>query len=174
MSGASALTAAKRRRAVPTDPPNSNRIKTPTEVPRIQNPKTPNPTSIQPVQPPAQNPLQLLLQHEQKINELQNSLSQVKLDKSNPITPDTLEYFKKQHELMNREINELKKVLIKVQTFSMETNLELLKMKKLIKTHEPTETTVETRVPDTTVDHPEGIPFLSSSNEFNSLHENVL
>jgi hypothetical protein len=123
MSGASALAAAKRRRAVPAETPI--RSKTLTEVPRVQSSPVTNQT-----QTPAQNPLQLLIQHEQKINELQTTFSKITLDKSNALTPDTLEYFKTQHEHMTREINELKKILIKVQTFSMETNLELLKMKK--------------------------------------------
>jgi len=96
-----------------------------------------------------QNPLNLLLQHEQKINELQTNFSQLKLsDKQNILTPDTLDYFKKQHELMNLEIHELKKILIKVQTFSMETNLEVLKMKKQNKTIESNDspTKVEPRI----------------------------
>jgi hypothetical protein len=133
MSGASALAAAKRRRAVPTEPtrPSQKLQERDRDPPRIQ--PTQNPT--QPVQAPAQNPLQLLLHHEQKLNDLEKSFSQIKISepKSNVLTPETLQYFKTQHELMNQEINELKKILIKVQTFSMETNLELLKVKKAMK-----------------------------------------
>ena len=134
MSGASALAAAKRRRAVPAETPIRSK-----EVPRLQtsnssvtqsNQNQTNQNQTNQTTTSAQNPLQLLLQHEQKINELQTTFSKINLDKSNPLTPDTLDYFKTQHEHMNREINELKKILIKVQTFSMETNLELLKMKK--------------------------------------------
>lgn len=129
MSGASALAAAKRRRAVPAETPIRSK-----EVPRLQTSNSSvtqsNQNQTNQTTTSAQNPLQLLLQHEQKINELQTTFSKINLDKSNPLTPDTLDYFKTQHEHMNREINELKKILIKVQTFSMETNLELLKMKK--------------------------------------------
>lgn len=135
MSGASALAAAKRRRAVPTDPPratNSVQTKTAPVQPQIQSP----------VQLPAQNPLHLLIQHEQKLNELEKNVSQLKItDKSDVLTPDTLQYFKKQHELMSQELQELKKILIKVQTFSMETNLDVLNLKKSLKVIEPVEAT---------------------------------
>ena len=130
MSGASALAAAKRRRAVPTEPTRPpQKIQERDREPRMQ----PNPGPQ--VQTPAQNPLHLLLQHEQRVNDLERSLSQLKVTdpKPNVLTPDTLQYFKTQHDLMNQELNELKKILIKVQTFSMETNLEVLKMKKLLK-----------------------------------------
>jgi len=186
MSGASALAAAKRRRAVPAETPI--RSKTLTEVPRVQPSTIPVTNQTQTNQTSAQNPLQLLLQHEQKINELQSTFSKINLDKPNPLTPDSLEYFKTQHEHMNREINELKKILIKVQTFSMETNLELLKMKKQ-KGEPKVEPKVETKIEpiDSRFVYNPSIPELSSieensneesvnerSNEFNLVHENIL
>ena len=126
MSGASALAAAKRRRAVPTESvrpsPSQTKVAPP---PQIQN------------QPPisAQNPLSLLLQHEQKLNDLEKNMTQLKVSdqKSEVLTPDTLQYFKTQHELMSQELQELKKILIKVQSFSMETNLDVLKLKQSLK-----------------------------------------
>lgn len=132
MSGASALAAAKRRRAVPTEPvrPSSNYQK-----PNAEPVKPIQPSVQNQIQTPAQNPLHLLLQHDQKLKDLENSFTQIKIaDKPNTLTPDTLQYFKTQHDLMHQELNELKKIIIKVQTFSMETNLEILKLKKLIKT----------------------------------------
>jgi len=126
MSGASALAAAKRRRAVPTE---STR---PTSSPRANVP--PVPVQVQaPVA--AQNPLSLLLQHEQKLNDLEKNMVQLNLSdkKSEILTPDTLSYFKTQHEMMSHEVQELKKIIMKVQTFSMETNLDVLKLKKTIK-----------------------------------------
>jgi hypothetical protein len=211
MSGASALAAAKRRRAVPADPPI--RSSKPTEVSRASNSAysnsvQPNPVNTQPMkqnQNPQnqnaqnqnqqstqipQNPLNLLLQHEQKINELQTNFSQLKLsDKQNILTPDTLDYFKKQHELMNLEIHELKKILIKVQTFSMETNLEVLKMKKQNKIESnDSPTKVEPRmilesmvqesivhesdVQESMVQESGFSPFLEN-NEFNYTTENI-
>ena len=182
MSGASALAAAKRRRAVPAETPI--RSKTLTEIPRSQPSNSPVTTQTT---TPAQNPLHLLLQHEQKINELQTTFSKINLDTPNTLTPDTLEYFKTQHEHMNREINELKKILIKVQTFSMETNLELLKMKKQKNEVKNEVTTVsrstETKPNDSRFVYDPSIPELTSIeensseenlSEFNLANENIL
>jgi hypothetical protein len=134
MSGASALAAAKRRRAVPAEPtrPNSG-------IPKQNQSQTQIPKPVQSsgsnVQTPSQNPLQLLIQHEQRLLDLEKNVGQLKLEDKKPdaLTPDTLQYFKTQNELMNHEIQELKKIIIKVQTFSMETNLDLIKIKKTIK-----------------------------------------
>ena len=128
MSGASALAAAKRRRAVPTEPvrpsPSQSKVTSPQQMQAPQQP----PIS-------AQNPLTLLLQHEQKLNDLEKNMTQLKVSdtKSEILTPDTLQYFKTQHELMSQELQELKKILIKVQSFSMETNLDVLKLKQTLK-----------------------------------------
>jgi len=141
MSGASALAAAKRRRAVPTEPSR------PSFSPKIQTESSRQPQNqlqIQSQSPlPAQSPLHLLIQHEQKLKDLEHTFSQIQLNepKSNSLSPDTLLYFKTQHDLMSQELNELKKVLMKIQTFSMETNLELLKLKKQLKIGESTDVT---------------------------------
>ena len=134
MSGASALAAAKRRRAVPTEPvrPSASKVASPqpSQV-QVQNQIQPQPQTVI----AAQNPLSLLLQHEQKLNDLEKNMVQLKISdkKSEILTPDTLQYFKTQHELMSQELQELKKVLIKVQSFSMETNLDVLKLKQSLK-----------------------------------------
>ncbi len=145
MSGASALAAAKRRRAVPTEPSR------PSFSPKIQTESSRQPqnqlqSQLQSqVQTPlqAQSPLHLLIQHEQKLKDLEHTFSQIQLNepKANSLSPDTLLYFKTQHDLMSQELNDLKKVLMKIQTFSMETNLELLKLKKQLKLSESTEIT---------------------------------
>jgi hypothetical protein len=132
MSGASALAAAKRRRAVPSEPTR------PTSVQSNPNqlPKPPSQLQSQGQASQPQNPLYLLLQHEQKLDNLEKSLNLLSIpDKKEKevLTPDSLNYFKTQQELMSKEIQELKKIIIKVQTFSMETNLDLLKIKKTLK-----------------------------------------
>ena len=143
MSGASALAAAKRRRAVPTEPIRPSQTKVP-PIPaqnqaqnQIQN-QNQNQAPIS-----AQNPLSLLLQHEQKLNDLEKNMTQLKISdkKSELMTPDTLQYFKTQHELMSQELQELKKILIKVQSFSMETNLDVLKLKQTLKVIDTNTTT---------------------------------
>ena len=134
MSGASALAAAKRRRAVPVEPVR------PTSVQYNQN-QLPKSVQTQPsvssnTQPPAKNPLQLLIQHEQRLLDLEKGVEKLNMSekKTDTLTPDSLQYFKSQQELLSQEFQELKKIIIKVQTFSMETNLELLKIKKTLKT----------------------------------------
>ena len=131
MSGASALAAAKRRRAVPAE--NTRPASSPSKP--NQMPKPAQPSVSTNVQSQSQTPLQLLVQHEQRLIDLEKSVNLLKVEEKKPdtITPDTLQYFKTQHEQMSQEVQELKKIIIKVQTFSMETNLELLKIKKSIK-----------------------------------------
>jgi hypothetical protein len=136
MSGASALAAAKRRRAVATDPvrPPSR----PQQQPQNQN--QPQPQLQQPQvqsqpQSAVQNPLNILLRHEQKLVELEESLEGLQIESKKPdtLSPDTLHFFKTQHDLLSQEIQDLKKIIIKVQTFSMETNMELIRLKKSMK-----------------------------------------
>jgi len=138
MSGASALAAAKRRRAVATDPVR------PPSRPQPQNQNQPqNQYQNQPQQPQqqaqpqsaVQNPLNILLRHEQKLVELEESLGELQIESKKPdtLSPDTLHFFKTQHDLLSQEIQDLKKIIIKVQTFSMETNMELIRLKKSMK-----------------------------------------
>jgi len=165
MSGASALAAAKRRRAIPTEPTRpSQKIQERDREPRVQS--NPGPQ----VQTPAQNPLHLLLQHEQRLNDLDKSLTQLKMteQKPNALTPDSLQYFKTQHDLMHQELNELKKILIKVQTFSMETNLDVLKMKKVLKTEKQESTS------EITHESASNDSISESINEFNETTEKVV
>jgi hypothetical protein len=134
MSGASALAAAKRRRAVPAE--NTRPSSSPTKPNQNQMPKPVQPSVTSNVQSASQTPLQLLVQHEQRLIDLERSVVLLKTDEKKPesITPDTIQHFKNQYEQMSQEVQELKKIIIKVQTFSMETNLELLKIKKAVKT----------------------------------------
>ncbi len=135
MSGASALAAAKRRRAVATDP-----VRPPSRPNQPQNQNQPQPQLQQPqqqAQPQSavQNPLNILLRHEQKLVELEESLGELQIESKKPdtLSPDTLHFFKTQHDLLSQEIQDLKKIIIKVQTFSMETNMELIRLKKSMK-----------------------------------------
>ena len=142
MSGASALAAAKRRRAVPAEPTRPNSGIPKQNQNQIPKPVQPSVSNVQTSgQVPSQNPLQLLIQHEQRLLDLEKTVGQLKVDdkKTDTLTPDTLQYFKSQQEAMSHEIQELKKIIIKVQTFSMETNLDLIKIKKTIKLPESNE-----------------------------------
>ena len=139
MSGTAAISAAIRRRAG-----GSNGMKQNSPPPYQQHQQNVQ-RNIQatPPSPPTDNllrpmsPAELLLNHNKMIIELQkeiDSLKQAKPEtKSATNDPSQLEYFKNQYAVLNEDMKEMKKLLIKVQTFSMETNLELLKMKRLLK-----------------------------------------
>jgi len=140
MSGSSALAAAKRRRAVPTAEP-TRPIPSSNKTTQITKPgqTVVNP----PAQSSTQNPLLLLLQHEQRLIDLEKGIRELAVTDKKPDTlnQDSLQYFKTQQELLSQEIQELKKIIIKVQTFSMETNLDLLKIKKTLKMMDSPEST---------------------------------
>jgi hypothetical protein len=137
MSGASALAAAKRRRAVATDPVRPpSRPNQPQNQNQNQNqPQLQQPQQQAQPQSAVQNPLNILLRHEQKLVELEESLEGLQIESKKPdtLSPDTLHFFKTQHDLLSQEIQDLKKIIIKVQTFSMETNMELIRLKKSMK-----------------------------------------
>jgi hypothetical protein len=130
MSGTAALASARRRRAIPQKPEVNEVI----DAPKQQ---------AQPQQPLATNPGMLLLKHNQQISLLQNEVDSLKKRLEETNTPknkddkESLEYYKTQHLVLLEEMREVKKTLLKVQTFSMETNLELMKLKKTSSKSEP-------------------------------------
>jgi hypothetical protein len=131
MSGSAALASARKRRSAPTG---------------LQNEitETPKPQAV-PSQPT--NPAMLLLKHNQMINSLQNDMIQLKTNVSsikvtppvNKIDHESIEFFKTQYTTLLDEMKELKRTLLKVQSFSMETNLEVMKLKRVNKLEEETE-----------------------------------
>ena len=125
MSGTAALAAAKRRRAVPdvkptTGPPQSN----------SSSSSNSSPSSF--TQGPV-NPLNVLIKHDKQLLELETKLDNIKIEKVEHMTQEDIAHFKTQYNSLVEEIQELKKIIIKVQTFSMEMNIELLNVKRLIK-----------------------------------------
>lgn len=130
MSGTAALAAAKRRRAVPdykpgTSPPSSN---TP-PMPSSSTSSSASPSFA----PGPINPLNVLIKHDKQILELENKLGNIKIEKTAPMSTEDIAHFKTQYNSLVEEIQELKKIIIKVQTFSMEMNIELLNIKRFIK-----------------------------------------
>lgn len=131
MSGSAALASARKRRSAPTG---------------LQNEitETPKPQAV-PSQPT--NPAMLLLKHNQMINSLQNEMIQLKANVSsikvtppvNKIDHESIDFFKTQYTTLLDEMKELKRTLLKVQSFSMETNLEVMKLKRVNKLEEETE-----------------------------------
>jgi hypothetical protein len=131
MSGSAALASARRRRAIPQGPE------------QIANVVVDTPKSA-PQQPLASNPTMLLLKHNQVLGNLQTDIESLKrqLTDIKVVTPvdssdkTTLEYYKNQHTVLIDEMREVKKTLLKIQTFAMETQLEVTKLKRLLKKEE--------------------------------------
>ena len=123
MSGASALAAAKRRRAVPESKPVN-------ESPVVSQ-QSPPPTPT--------NPLNVLIKHDRQITDLESKINNLKLEKPAPMSTEDIAHFKSQYNALVEEIQELKKIIIKVQTFSLEMNIELLNLKRLVKVEAKTE-----------------------------------
>ena len=66
-------------------------------------------------------------QQEETINEKLNSLT---LDDTN------IEYFRDKVKSMEKQLNDIKKHIVKVQTFAMETNLQCMELKKAMQKEE--------------------------------------
>ena len=131
MSGTAALAAARKRRANPQpNQPVSNQYSTPTQNSNTatklngSNGSIVN-DSIPEEFPKATNPAMLLLQHNMLIQRLQKEVAQLKDKPKGPETDYKSEYLG-----LLEEMKEMKKVLLKVQSFSMETNLEVMKLKR--------------------------------------------
>jgi hypothetical protein len=116
MSGTAALAAAKRRRAVPDQKPAG-------DAPIVNSQPPPTPT----------NPLNVLIKHDRQITDLESRINNIKIEKPAPMSTEDIAHFKSQYNALVEEIQELKKIIIKVQTFSMEMNIELLNLKRAVK-----------------------------------------
>jgi hypothetical protein len=131
MSGSAALASARRRRAIPQGPEQISNVVVDTPKPAPQ-------------QPLAANPTMLLLKHNQVLGNLQTDIESLKRQLTDikvvpPVDASdktTLEYYKNQHTILMDEMREVKKTLLKIQTFAMETNLEVMKLKRLVKKEE--------------------------------------
>jgi len=142
MSGSAALASARRRRTNPNQYPLSKQ----------ENVIVEEPSKMIPI-----NPSALLLKHNQLLNLLQVDVETLKTklntmnvdSKSESDNPNHLDFYKTQYVSLLEEMKDIKKTLIKVQTFSMETNIEVMKLKRLIqKENDPI---VSSIVPELTI-----------------------
>lgn len=126
MSGTAALAAARRRRAQPSgdDLPKS----------RPNSAASTSPSSA--TAPTPVSPIQVLIKHDNKLTELSDEITQLKtlIKQKEPTNPNDIEYFKTQYSQLIHEVAELKKLIMKVQSFSMENNLEIIQLKKALRT----------------------------------------
>ena len=133
MSGTAALAAARKRRANPQ--PNvssysSNTNSMSSSSNSITSIKEENENQI----PKATNPAMLLMQHNMLIQRLQKDITELKseLNAEKELKPKGPEIdYKSEYLGLLEEMKEMKKVLLKVQSFSMETNLEVMKLKRI-------------------------------------------
>ena len=139
MSGQKALASAKNRRAGPPKPTPSPRAPMP---PPPQTPMEYNPNVFQEEQQKPTNARAMLIGHDKSISVLREAVTNLELQTTNQIktTQDqikglsmddgNIEYFKTKIANIEKQMNEIKKHIIKVQTFAMETNLQCIEMKK--------------------------------------------
>ena len=138
MSGSRALASARRRRATP--PENVN-----TPPPSPMSTRVSNEAQVQnDVPTPKINALNMLMAHdkmiqnlttvcdtlnrtaEQQQEEFAKKMNEIKLDDTN------IDFFKDKVRNLEQQMNDIKKHILKVQTFAMETNLQCMQMKKSI------------------------------------------
>jgi hypothetical protein len=123
MSGSAGLASARRRRAGPA-------ANVPTKENIVVEKKVDSPTMA------PTNPLAVLLKHNELIKVLTQEVAKLKEEvaslkvKPDPANKDNVEYFKQQYSSLLEEMKETKKTLLKIQTFSMETNIEVMKLKR--------------------------------------------
>ena len=128
MSGTAALAAARKRRANPQPTSNS------TTQNYNSNSNSTSMTSIKEEGelPKATNPAMLLMQHNILIQKLQKEVNELKESKKNDLKPKGDTDYKTEYLGLLEEMKEMKKVLLKVQSFSMETNLDVMKLKRTV------------------------------------------
>jgi len=133
MSGSAGLASARRRRAGPSQTQPVQNPNSPNRENVVEQ-KVDNSNSMGPM-----NPLAVLLKHNELIKVLTQDVDQIKEQVANitlklkpdPNNKEHIDYFKQQYNSLLEEMKETKKTLLKIQTFSMETNIEVMKLKKI-------------------------------------------
>ena len=133
MSSKASLSAAKARRTRQTAPAVDKR--------NVKNVPPPPPSQIiqQTNQTAGMNPLQIISQHdkrlfnlEQGFNEMAENINGLNGYVSNENEEETVAFFKARYESVEKELSDVKQLLIKIQSFAMETNLDLMRFKKTL------------------------------------------
>ena len=150
MSGTAALAAARKRRATPQ--PNSNYSgPTPSNSSNSSNSTNSSMTSIKEEGeiPKATNPTMLLMQHNMLIQRLQKEVAELKTQTKDKPKGD-MDY-KTEYLGLLEEMKEMKKVLLKVQSFSMETNLDVMKLKRTVEQNQQSQSQNQDRIDHTSI-----------------------
>ena len=176
MSGAAALASARRRRAAPQGPVAPTNANIPSQSSSSQNNSSnmnANDRSI-PNPPQRQTPTQMLLNHNTLIQNLQEVVSTLNevVDKnvipkediekivqgkvnegvaSQKMTTSNIAYFKDKYETIEAQMKEIKKQVLKIQSFAMDTNLQCIELKKRMNRDKNYETIDQVKKMDETV-----------------------
>ena len=157
MSGARALASARRRRAGPSleNEPRNLPPRPPSGSQEKNRLETSDPRPL-PVPNKKINPTMMLMNHEKILGNMQEVLTNLNENvekqeevidnklKSLTLEDNNIEFFKTKIDSIEKQLNEIKKHILKVQTFAMETNLQCIELKKEIKKEEVQETNEET------------------------------
>lgn len=151
MSGARALASARRRRAGPSE--NETRSRQPPPAPVSSSSGSALNEDPRPIPTKKMNPTMMLLNHDKVLNNFQELMTNLNEkvenqetlinEKLNNLSLDdgNIEFFKEKVAGLEKQLSEIKKHILKVQTFAMETNLQFMELKKSIK--QPTISTDE-------------------------------
>ena len=162
MSGARALASARRRRAEPqASAPVSSSSKMTTNMTPIQE------ETVE--QKPKMSPAMMLISHNKIIENLQTVVENLntKLDQqeknmkkmiednmnNNKVDDNNLEFYKNKIMTIDNSLEEIKKHTLKVQTFSMETNLQMVELKKRLNKYEKKEQDKQDKQREQIIEH---------------------
>ena len=148
MSGARALASARRRRASAEESSRkpSNIAPVPSSAAGSSSLSGASLTSMPPPTPPQKmNPATMLLNHDQVLKNLQTVVENLNENMENQeeetksmqnkfeslhMDDSSIQYFKEKVATMEKQMNDIKRHILKVQTFAMETNLQYMELKK--------------------------------------------
>ena len=190
MSGAAALAAARRRRAAPqpNNPPLCLKQIDNSGPSQLKRPELND--EVRPSISTKINPTMMLMNHNKIIENLQSVLSNLNEKVENEtiseidaekmvrnivtqaidnlkISEDNIDFFKNKYTKMEVHLNELKKHIIKVQTFAMETNLQCIELKKKIFRENTPKTMDQVRRSDTNKLEPTKETLEENKEQFN-------
>ena len=149
MSGAHALASARRRRAAPGNSKSSSSSSNQLPPPVSTRSNGGTASASPPAAPPQKiNPGAMLLNHDKVLQNLTEVCTNLNTtveqqeetinEKLNSLTLDdtNIEYFRDKVKSMEKQLNDIKKHIVKVQTFAMETNLQCMELKKAMQKEE--------------------------------------
>ena len=193
MSGARALASARRRRA---EPPSSNVISSSSKITNNTTPIQQQETNE--VIKPKMSPAMMLITHNKIIENMQTVIEnlnnkfeehETKMKelieenmKTSKVDDSNLEYYKNKIKIIDNSLEEIKKHTLKVQTFSMETNLQLVEVKKKLNKYEKKEQDKEDKQREEIIEHINKVSTIltkincevEQSNEAQNIQNNTL